>query len=305
MPRKKRDDFPKMVIQSLRDRVGGLCSQPLCRKPTTGPDAYAEDKATIIGIAAHICAASPGGPRYDPSQTESERCSFENGIWLCASCATLIDKNDGKSYSAEKLCGWKAVAEKNAHVELSSGGVYKKQSWQGRLSTLHYINVPRLSMLLPADSISDSIIETCVDGIPKGVYIIRVLNELERAVESAEIMAISLPEVIPPSEEIIGSVISFEQLCYTKNGVNVGSSGDAKWIQQFNEKHSPHFYTKVEASKFIFPYDPRWITTTTAYSDFRAGRRRFAGLGIVKYFLDDLTTAIVSPLVVGLPRNPV
>jgi hypothetical protein len=66
-----------------------------------------------VGVAAHITAASQGGPRFDPSLTESQRASHENGIWLCQNCAKLID-NDVLAYPATLLQAWKREAEENA-----------------------------------------------------------------------------------------------------------------------------------------------------------------------------------------------
>src|SRR5712691_4284186 len=74
-----RDDFPTAVKGTLARRVGMHCSNPECRKLTSGPR---EDpsQAVNIGVAAHITAASPGGPRYDPSLTPEERRSASNGM---------------------------------------------------------------------------------------------------------------------------------------------------------------------------------------------------------------------------------
>ncbi len=59
-----RDNFTKKTIEILAKRVGYICSNPNCKKHTIGPhkEAY---KSTSIGIAAHITAASEGGPRYE------------------------------------------------------------------------------------------------------------------------------------------------------------------------------------------------------------------------------------------------
>jgi hypothetical protein len=52
-------------------------------------------KPLILGVAAHITAASPDGPRYDQNLSSEQRKSPDNGIWLCQNCAKLVD-NDGK-----------------------------------------------------------------------------------------------------------------------------------------------------------------------------------------------------------------
>lgn len=106
------DDFSEAVKRGLSSRVGNLCSNPDCRALTSGPQ---EDpaKALNIGVAAHITAASPGGPRYDPDLLPEERSGPSNGIWLCQNCAKLID-NDVSRFSVEILKRWKADAEAEA-----------------------------------------------------------------------------------------------------------------------------------------------------------------------------------------------
>ena len=56
----------------------------------------------MIGIAAHICAAAPGGPRYDPTMTPEQRSSIENGIWVCRTHSGVIDC-DVVTYPADRL----------------------------------------------------------------------------------------------------------------------------------------------------------------------------------------------------------
>ena len=112
-----RDNFSEKVKTILRTRVAGRCSNPDCRRVTIGPN-NDKNKATILGDAAHICAASLGGPRYDPNMTAKERKSIDNAIWLCTSCARRIDK-DHTLYSKELLHHWKESAEKKANNEVN------------------------------------------------------------------------------------------------------------------------------------------------------------------------------------------
>ncbi len=107
-----RDDFTKVVIEVLAKRVGYVCSNPSCEQFTVGPQQ--EVSGTInIGVAAHITAAAPGGPRYDPVLTSDERRSFTNGIWLCQSCAKLVDSDEIR-FSVQLLRRWKDRAELQA-----------------------------------------------------------------------------------------------------------------------------------------------------------------------------------------------
>ncbi|MCE5322806.1 HNH endonuclease [bacterium] len=111
-----RDDFPSDTKDLLAHRVGMRCSNPNCRKPTSGPQ---DDpgKSINVGVAAHITAASTKGPRYDVRLSKEERCASDNGIWLCQTCAKLID-NDELRYTVGLLQEWKRLSEKAAHMAI-------------------------------------------------------------------------------------------------------------------------------------------------------------------------------------------
>ena len=113
-----RDDFTSKIKDKLAKRVGYHCSN--CWKLTSGPG-QSKDGVSLIGVAAHICAAAPGGPRYDKAMSSSERSSIENGIWLCQNCAHLIDTNT-ETYTVEVLHNMKDKAESRAQMEISANG---------------------------------------------------------------------------------------------------------------------------------------------------------------------------------------
>jgi hypothetical protein len=115
-----RDDFSSRTKSIIARRVGGLCSNPNCAKLTTGPAAV-EDSSVNIGVAAHITAASEDGPRFVRTLTAQERTHASNGIWLCQSCAHLIDTDVGR-HPAELLREWKAEAEDFALSSVGKAG---------------------------------------------------------------------------------------------------------------------------------------------------------------------------------------
>jgi len=114
--RMARDDFSKQVIDVLSKRVGVRCSNPSCRKLTTGPRSESH-YIVNIGVGAHITAAAEGGPRFDRNLSPEQRQSPENGIWLCQNCAKLIDNDPGR-YTVDVLRQWKTGAENAALAEL-------------------------------------------------------------------------------------------------------------------------------------------------------------------------------------------
>lgn len=121
-----RDDFHSTTKELLAKRVGYRCSNPSCRQSTSGPHKN-PTKIINVGVAAHITAASPGGPRYDAFLSSEQRSSAQNGIWLCQKCAKLID-NDSIRYTFDVLLDWKQIAEKLAIHELECSNASSSNS---------------------------------------------------------------------------------------------------------------------------------------------------------------------------------
>jgi len=102
-----RDEFSPQVKRVLARRAALHCSR--CYASTSGPQVHTESSLNV-GVAAHITAAAPGGPRYDQSLSQEARRSAANGIWLCQNCAKLVD-NDAIRFPENLLRKWKSKTE--------------------------------------------------------------------------------------------------------------------------------------------------------------------------------------------------
>ena len=111
-----RDDFAIRTKEWIAKRAGYVCSNPECGCATVGA-AKGDDSFANVGVAAHITAAAPGGPRYDPALTPEQRQDQSNGIWLCQNHAHLID-SDTTYFSVEKLRQWKREAESRSASQI-------------------------------------------------------------------------------------------------------------------------------------------------------------------------------------------
>lgn len=107
------------MIRELRERVGGICSNPDCAKRTLGPKSSDKSKSIRRGRAAHIAAAAPGGPRYNAAMSPEQRKSIDNAIWLCTDCADMID-SDPQKYPTSLLKAWKSQTENMASRQLGT-----------------------------------------------------------------------------------------------------------------------------------------------------------------------------------------
>src|SRR4051812_29009447 len=114
MARRSRDDFSNATRHHLARSVNYHCSK--CDAPTAGPFSGG-GKSITTGEAAHICAAAPGGPQYDPTMTPQLRSNYANGIWLCAAHSPLVDR-DWPRYTVDDLRNMKGAAEARAAANL-------------------------------------------------------------------------------------------------------------------------------------------------------------------------------------------
>ncbi len=106
---KSRDEFKASTKYTLAARAQFSCSFEGCSEITIGP-ALGHQGVINSGEAAHITAAAPDGPRFDPGLTPEQRRSAENGIWMCRRHAWIIDR-DEQTYTVDQLRRWKAERE--------------------------------------------------------------------------------------------------------------------------------------------------------------------------------------------------
>lgn len=230
-----RDNFTMKAKDALARRAGMRCSNPECRKPTSGPH-KTQEKAVNIGVACHIAAASPGGPRYKNTITNEARKSIDNGIWLCQNCSKLID-SDEHHFTAEVLLEWKRIAEESARHDLE-GGYSLPVSLPAIKVLLVTAEHPRIgkgffekfalndleiirSVLLPSDKIDillDASIVTLSKALMKGYDII----QFEAHVEHEGSLVLGTDTISPAA---LASVIGDRQvkcvLFMTCNSANV------------------------------------------------------------------------------------
>lgn len=116
----QRDDFTERTKQALALRASYRCSFTGCGRSTAGPSQEAADAVARTGVAAHICAAAPGGRRYDPAMNPEERTAIDNGIWLCATHSVLIDRDEA-TYTVESLRAMRTAHEEAMAREQAQG----------------------------------------------------------------------------------------------------------------------------------------------------------------------------------------
>ena len=278
-------------------RSGGKCARPECSRDTIGPSKDATNKGQIVGQAAHICGASPGGPRYDVGQSEDQRHSSENGMWLCEFCASLVDKNGGADFTVETLRAWKRASERAAHDRLTRSSDSVRDNC---VSSLIFINIPRLHHLLAQTHQSGRLPSYFDEGIPGDGYIAPQLHELQRVIARMNFPALSWQEAAEQFDDPTGLIVSFEGRFWTKNGPQ--SRHDRRERDLTNLKTAPHIFAKSKGKRLTLPYDPRFLTTSTAGVEMTRGQTNVGGFASVKCREGD--NIIASPFIIGLFSTP-
>lgn len=115
-----RDEFSSKTKSVVALRASYCCSFRNCGKSTVGPSDESSMAVAVIGEAAHISAAAPGGKRYLASMSPEERVNIDNAIWLCSDHATLIDR-DEVTYTREVLHMMKRDHEASCKSAVTNG----------------------------------------------------------------------------------------------------------------------------------------------------------------------------------------
>lgn len=100
----RRINFPRDVTREIAFEAHLFCSNPTCCRFTSY--STTSGRARSIAEAAHVIAASPGGPRAATALSEPQVKSAANGIWLCKICHDRIDA-DPEAYPEAMLFDWK------------------------------------------------------------------------------------------------------------------------------------------------------------------------------------------------------
>lgn len=110
-------------IKLLWSNAAGRCSFTDCNERLTVEQA-AHSAPHTLGEMAHIKGKKKGSNRYDETQTDSKRDSYENLILLCPNHHTLIDKSENEeTFSVDVLLNMKRNHETTISRRLDSAQI--------------------------------------------------------------------------------------------------------------------------------------------------------------------------------------
>lgn len=133
----------------------------------------------------------------------------------------------------------------------------------------------------------------------------RLDASFKELIAQIELRTVAIEQVLQQGQAARGLLVSFDQDFRTKNIDMPQDIEGYKRAVRGNIKTDPHIYAKFGDFKAVLVINPQWITTTTAFVQFRpsGGKGKFAGIGIVNSCDPDTKILSITPLLVGLPSN--
>jgi len=285
------------VRRSVWVRDAGCCA--MCRERVY-LDPSDETPAQFRGEVAHIVGERPDGPRGESNLTQQQRNHENNLVLLCFNHHNEIDGNV-QQYPVDRLNSIKA-----AHRSWVMNCLTIEAPWQTTLHNFYYLNVPRLQVLsaISGASLDLSRYGQIVALHDLGWELGGLMAGFQQLLEQVELKAISMREALLLGSDARGLIVAFDDKFRTKNIAMPKSTEEYRTAVRGDLRTDPHVYLKENGRKITMVVDPRWITTTTAFVQFRpsGGQNQFAGLGLVNAACDDSMS--ITPLVMGLPSNP-
>lgn len=291
------------VKRRLAERVGFVCSNPDCKATTIGPSVKAHGTVNL-GVAAHITAASPKGPRYDKKLTPRQRKSFNNGIWLCQTCGKAADA-DESAHTVLQLRRWKIRAEQEARMRM---GVTESNSHFQLLphDQTMYINVRRFQELARRNyvDVNAGPLKPGMQLLALGGSLAAFVMENERALKSL------FPEALPfdslrtkgDLERTLGNLIHFVGYFRSKNAPRLRKDGSVPAVHPSGDISEDHIiYKNHQHFRLILPLDPLWFASHSSVAFFR---RRTPIRGLARVHSLSGHNVIASPLWLALPAGP-
>jgi hypothetical protein len=256
----------------------------------------------LVGEVAHIVGEKPTAARGDDLLDPSGRNEPDNLILLCRRHHKIVDDNQ-VSYSVSRM-----HAIRQEYLDWLTQQLEPAVPWQIRVSAFAYLNLPRLGeyaamqgFRIPHDGPAAG--QSLKD---LGFELNRLMHACQRTLENLSIVSVSADRIRYLHDDYTGQILNFDRLRFrTKNIPVHRPSGGKSFEFAGNLARDPHVYHSFASWTLVLNIDPRWITTSTAYTLFRpsGGHSLFTGFARITNVDLDKQRAMGTALAVGVPMS--
>jgi hypothetical protein len=253
--------------------------------------------SSLVGEIAHIVGETKKASRGVSNLSLAERNEADNLLLLCRKDHKIVD-DDPTKYTIDRL-----HRIKDEHVAWITTSLVKPKPWRSKISQLTYINVPRLceqaelqGFLVDLRQYKDN---QALHSL--GWELNHVMSAFQTVLARLSLDAVQMQN-ISLHEGFIGVPIAFDRHRFRTKNVSAKIADLPKFTG--NLAKDPHIYAQLDQFRIILFIDPRWITTSTAYTLFCSGQSMFSGLGRITNVDYEAGSVTVTPWVIGLPKCP-
>lgn len=287
--------YSDVTLKLLWGRSGGFCAFPDCRN-----ELFIKNSDDVVGYICHNIGLK--GPRANQDFPKEKLNDYDNLILLCGHHHPIVDK-DLVNYPVGKV-----NQMKKSHEDLVRKRMLLGEPLKLNLSSIFYLNVPRLSIL--ASTLGYAVDMTFLKGIPdlnslQG-ELANILSEFKPMLNNCQIKVVELRTIQNIDEKIQGAVISLQGKFRTKNVPGYDDYRAGKFKLKSDIEKDPHIHQQIKDFQLLLAINPIWITTTTAFGELRpsGGQNKFQGIAIIKSIDLDKKKIYATPLVIGIPSFP-
>lgn len=290
------------ISERISKIVWGQCAARCCMCQKTLLFEKNGVVSSLIGEVAHIVGETSAAARGVSPLSKAERNEADNLMLLCRDHHKIVD-DDPVTYPVDWL-----HRVKDDHLSWIATSLVKPKAWRSTISQLTYINVPRLceQAEMRGYQVDLSRYKENQTLHSLGWDLNHVMSAFQAILATLTIDAVPLQDSIL-HESMIGAAISFDRQRFRTKNVPMDVVASSSKVQIFTGDlaKDPHIYCQLGTFKIVMFIDPRWITTSTAFTLFRppSGQSVFTGLGRVTGVDYEAGIFTVTPWVVGIPRS--
>jgi hypothetical protein len=255
---------------------------------------------SLVGEVAHIAGDRPGAARYDQSMSVEERNAPDNLMLLCRKHHKIIDDNES---------AYPTAAVMTLRVDYLSWLADQLESvtpWRLKVSAFVYLNVPRILeyAAMQGFRIRSPTMPPRGTLHALGWELNRVMEDFRKPLESMAIDSVIADQIGFAHEGYVGQILSFDRLRFRTRNIPAALGDEAVVSFTGDLATDPHIYHRFNGWTLTLNIDPRWVTTTTAFTLFRpsGGSSVFTGFGRIHSVDFEQARMTATVLAIGIPQ---
>ncbi|NTT86621.1 HNH endonuclease [Tabrizicola fusiformis] len=217
---------------------------------------------SLIGEIAHIVGAKLSASR-GRAHIAGDRNDPENLLLLCRDHHKIVDDNE-EEYTVERL-----RQIRSDFLSWLEGQLTPAQRWSaGVISQYTYLNVPRLDefAVMRGYQIRHVRMEPATHLSELGFGLNRLMSQYHKVLDNLPMEAHPAEKIEFAHDGYVGRIVSFDRLRFRNRNVPLYRPEGQVTPFTGDLDLDPHIYHAFADWRLVININPKWITTSTAYT---------------------------------------